>query len=546
VRFYERLLKGFILVIASISLLGIVGMIGVNLIYRNRINQYEARFEVMQKIDNMSGSFRNMRLRSRQAVIGSLYNDLLYTRYEWAHFERHVAEFRRYLSESSALSNTDELIRFHDAISNVFEVYYLPLTLEIKELSIIDIPDRHHELHLITTTAATSDYSRIIDDLLEGILETYSAQTWVTNVNNRRANQIFLTVLSLFFIVVIGQTFIWAYKLVEDTTQPISESSWVLRRISQGDFSPRVTGEYKGDMNDLKESVNAAADKLANYVSTAVANEKNTHKSALALARVEAVSEAMLDSITYASQIQLNLLPARSTFSSVFPDHAILWKPRDIVGGDIYWAKNFDEGTAMCICDCTGHGVPGALLTMLVVSILDSVVVPENCADTAMIIWMLDNRLFGIINANKPEQAGGDDAIRDGCDLAVLFIARNGNITFSSGHTSVFVCDGLEVKRHKGQNIYVGEGSIKNPDIIETKHIQTQPGYKVYVSTDGLFEQVGGPSSVPFGYRIFSQVVLNNHHETQEEISQKVWTAFEAYRGGEPRVDDVEMIGVTM
>jgi len=110
-------------------------------------------------------------------------------------------------------------------------------------------------------------------------------------------------------------------------------------------------------------------------------------ESELSKRKTEIANDTIMESINYASKIQRNLLPYNSVLESVFDDYFIIWKPRDIVGGDIYWLKQFEKGTVLCVADCTGHGTPGALLTMLVVSAFESVIKPDNCHDTAHALW---------------------------------------------------------------------------------------------------------------------------------------------------------------
>ena len=212
-------------------------------------------------------------------------------------------------------------------------------------------------------------------------------------------------------------------------------------------------------------------------------------------------------------------------------------------GGDIYWLKNFEQGTVLCVSDCTGHSTPGALLTMLVVSALEAVVCPSSCNDTAYIIWSLEQRLINLfsVNTDESEKTRGSD-IRDGCDLAVLFIAKDGSIYLSSAQIHVFVCDGNEVRQIKGQKISIGEGRLKSKDDIQTVHIPANPGNKFYIASDGLFGQPGGECSEPYGYREFKQIIQENHNATQAAISDKIWDAYEKYRSTEPRVDDFALI----
>ena len=240
--------------------------------------------------------------------------------------------------------------------------------------------------------------------------------------------------------------------------------------------------------------------------------------------------------IQYARKIQRNLLPKENVLSNVFVDHSVIWKPRDVVGGDIYWLSQFDRGLVLCVIDCTGHGMPGALLTMLVVSTLEGVVWQNNCHDTSGIIWRINERLMRIFNTSE------DGLNKDGCDIAVLFIENGGNVAFSGAHMSVFVCNGKEARRIKGNNIFVGEGRLKNMDDIHKVLIPANQDNKFYIASDGLFDQPGGANSESFGYRAFKNIILENHAEKQSVISGKIWDAFEKHRGTEPMVDDIELI----
>jgi len=249
------------------------------------------------------------------------------------------------------------------------------------------------------------------------------------------------------------------------------------------------------------------------------------------------------EGIRYASKIQMSIIPDNEKLAQAFSDYSIIWEPRDVVGGDIYWAKNFDDGTVLCICDCTGHGTPGALLTMLVVSAFESAITEQSHKNTAEILYTLDKRLAAVLNV----KTGTDDYtdINDGCDLAVLFIANDGSVTFSSGNTNIFICDGSAVTRHKGQKIYVGEGKIKNVDKVKTIFIPADPTNKFYIASDGLYDQIGGEYKIPYGYDEFEKIILENHNEKHRVISDTIWHSFETYRGTNTRRDDFELITFT-
>ena len=328
--------------------------------------------------------------------------------------------------------------------------------------------------------------------------------------------------------------------LMDTIVLPIDDVSTTLQKIANGNFNVRIESEYKGDFDRLKKSVNTAAIDLDKYLTDKERAENDAYKAELAKGQAEAVAEVMTSSARYASKIQRNLLPPSKLFDEAFSDYSIIWEPRDIVGGDFYWLKNFDEGSILCVCDCTGHGTPGALLTMLVANTLETLINEERHTDTAQILFLLDQRLANVLNVQNDDITGM--AINDGCDLVVMFISKEGDISMSAGNINVFMCDGKEVTRYRGQSLFIGEGRLNNKDNVEVVNIPSNPDNKFYIASDGISDQIGGKYKKQFGYKQFDNIILKNHHEKQIVISNKIWDAFEEYRGDEPRRDDVQLI----
>ena len=280
---------------------------------------------------------------------------------------------------------------------------------------------------------------------------------------------------------------------------------------------------------------------LKNHAETLVELENLALQANCENFKTKAAHDEILSGLLYASNIQKNLLPETAALQKVFSDCSVIWNPANIVGGDIYWIKQFDKGTVLCVCDCTGHGTSGALLTMLVVSALESVVSPVSCDDTASIVWRLDKRLAEAFGVKKGQKTGISD-IKDGCDIAVLFIAPDGSVDLSSGQMGIFVCNGSEVRRIKGQKIFIGEGKLRSSMCVNTIRIPADPENKFYIASDGLFDQPGEGCGAPFGYKRFEKIIFEHHGKTQSAISDEIWHTFEAHRGIEPRVDDFELI----
>jgi hypothetical protein len=253
--------------------------------------------------------------------------------------------------------------------------------------------------------------------------------------------------------------------------------------------------------------------------------------------------QILMDSINYASVIQRGILPKDDAFTQAFSDHSVIWDPRDTVGGDIYWIKTFEKGSLLAVCDCTGHGVPGALLTALVVSSFEEIVTGDTCDDPAAIVWMLDQKLARIFEAEERDTKGRRGThIKNGCDLAVSFIGKDGSVTVASGNFNIFICNGKEVTRLKGQRIYVGEGRLKGSEDVRVTTVPANADNKFYISSDGMYDQIGGEHGHSFGYTIFKNLILEHHGNDQKTISEKIWEAFENYRGAQERRDDFELI----
>jgi serine phosphatase RsbU (regulator of sigma subunit) len=320
---------------------------------------------------------------------------------------------------------------------------------------------------------------------------------------------------------------------VGGVTKALSTTVRYAGAVSHGELDTPLSVIRDDEVGVLADSLRDMVDKLKNMIN--VAEEKT--------AEAENAKDIILSGITYASKIQSSLLPKPELLAETFNDYSVIWNPRDIVGGDLYWMKHFDDGAVLCVCDCTGHGTPGALLTMLVASALESVVKTNNYKDTADIIWSLEKRLVHLLQVQTHRGTGAKiEDIHDGCDIAVLYIDKSADVCVSAGNTHVFVCDGEQVNQIKGQRIFVGEGNIQSKDEIITVKIPANPDNKFYVASDGLYDQIGGEAGVPFGYNRFKRLIFENHALPQSDISNIIWQDFENYRGEQPRRDDFQLI----
>lgn len=370
--------------------------------------------------------------------------------------------------------------------------------------------------------------NKCIDTLNElidlNIQSTYSADA-------RLKNNATMTILTIIFVILSAFTFsvLLAYFISKSLSLPLSQIEKAAMCISENNM------DFKLDTN-LNDEIGTIANVLNTNVRNAFIqlNEKNR--------LLDEQNKTIFESLSYARKIQNSLLPSTGLLSSVFSDYHTLWKPRDTVGGDIYWASSFDKGTILFICDCTGHGTPGALLSMLAISIINSVVNIDNCDDLKTIVWECEQKFSNIKSRNKSISSEIDDNL----DFIIFFIDNGGNIQFAAKNMRLFICNGKEVSVKKGQrpkNKYLNFED-KNDIIINTT--QHNENNKFYIATDGLFDQVGEETGLPFGYAKFESTILTHHNKTCSEISVEVWNTFSAHIGNERRRDDLTLIAFSI
>ncbi|MDM8526087.1 7TM diverse intracellular signaling domain-containing protein [Desulfococcaceae bacterium HSG8] len=284
--------------------------------------------------------------------------------------------------------------------------------------------------------------------------------------------------------------------------------------------------------------------------------EKNKDELKEAFREADAANKQVMDSIHYAKMIQSSLLPDPDEVKERLPDSFFMWMPRDIVGGDIFFTDFFENGFIVSIIDCTGHGIPGALMSMIASSGLRRIIKDEGCHDPAEIL----TRLNFIIKTTLHQDAkhGLSD---DGMDAAVCMVscpprlsqqaAETGKLTFAGAKLPLIYVRDNELNIIKGDRQSVGYRQAKRSDIHFkfTNHTLTiRGGMAFYLATDGFEDQMGSNPASRFKATSFGRVSFRNllrevsvlPFEKQQEMLIK---AFHAHKGDIRRQDDVTVVG---
>jgi ligand-binding sensor domain-containing protein/serine phosphatase RsbU (regulator of sigma subunit) len=308
----------------------------------------------------------------------------------------------------------------------------------------------------------------------------------------------------------------------------------------------KVKGEVIGVLNLLDETTGRFTEDVLRLVEPITASAASAIENArlymLAQQQREAAESAnkkILESIRYAEMIQRSLLPSSALIQDYLPHSFFLWKPRDIVGGDIYFVEFGADGFVIIVIDCTGHGVPGAFMSIIAASGIRRIVRDGGCFDPAEILQRLNTIVKTTLHQDTDE-ASSDD----GLDAAICFVQpKTRQLTFSGAKLSLYCVHDDDVMTIKGDRQSIG---YKRSDLSfeYTNHpLEIRAGMRFYLSTDGFLDQGGGPKGLSLGRRRFSDLLKAQREHTLSEQYDTLWQAFIEYKGERPRMDDVTVVG---
>jgi len=249
--------------------------------------------------------------------------------------------------------------------------------------------------------------------------------------------------------------------------------------------------------------------------------------------------DVISQSIQYASHIQKSILPDDSVFDSACSEHFVLWQPRDVVGGDMYWHRYWGNGNLIILGDCTGHGVPGAFMTLIANGALDDAYMEIPPGDTACLLQRMHQLIQQALGQDKEE--GPSD---DGLELGACYIPSDRNaLNFSGARFSLFVTNFDQVNEIKGDKSGLGYRGI-SPDVQFTNHsIDLHPDDRFYMTSDGLIDQVGGEKNRGFGKRRFKLLLASMPNVPMARQKEQIIQVLADYQGDQKRRDDVAVLG---
>jgi len=291
-------------------------------------------------------------------------------------------------------------------------------------------------------------------------------------------------------------------------------------------------------------------------------NEQLTQQSS----KVNLQNTQILDSLNYARRIQSALLPSKKQLELELTDHFVIWKPKNIVSGDFYWYKKMDNHIVIVVADCTGHGVPGAFMSMLGVAFLNEIVRDGINKKASDILEMLRDYVKLSLN-----QSGGYNENKDGMDISLCIIHKETlQMEHAGAHNPVYIIRKnnepevefknkeeiinarvSEVKKHKHEDrtlyhvssdlqpigVFVKEFPFNN------KIIQLYPNDRIYLATDGITDQIGGPKSQKFKTQALKDCLLDTSNMELSTQAVELERIIHSWKGNHEQIDDMLLFG---
>jgi serine phosphatase RsbU (regulator of sigma subunit) len=245
------------------------------------------------------------------------------------------------------------------------------------------------------------------------------------------------------------------------------------------------------------------------------------------------------DSIRYAKRIQNALLASDKLLKEYLKEYFIYYKPKDIVSGDFYWAHPKGEWLYMITADCTGHGVPGAFMSLLNISFLNETINTTSFVTPNDVLGEVRAQIIEALRSDGSEEGG-----KDGMDCVLCaYNFKSGELLFSAANNPLWVCRNKTIIEYKPDKFPVGKHDREN-EPFRLQKVDLLPGDIVYTFTDGYADQFGGASGKKFKVKQLKELLLSIAHLPMNEQKDVVSKTLRKWKKGIDQIDDILIVGV--
>ncbi len=274
-----------------------------------------------------------------------------------------------------------------------------------------------------------------------------------------------------------------------------------------------------------------------------ILREKEISAKEISRQREELVmkNKNITDSILYAKRIQIALLPSSDSFRAILPDSFVLFKPKDIVSGDFYWINQHGNKIYVAAVDCTGHGVPGAFVSIIGFELFRKITASKQGSNPAMILDTLNENFSEIFSD------GEQVYLNDGMDLSLCILdIKEKSLEYSGAFNPLYLVRNETIIEVKADRFSVGADIHFSTErkLFKSHKIYLQKNDVIYIFSDGYADQFGGPDGKKFKYRRFRHLLLTIHKLPMEKQRSILDASVEEWKGGMDQVDDILVIGI--
>ncbi len=334
--------------------------------------------------------------------------------------------------------------------------------------------------------------------------------------------------------------------IARQLTRPLKELTYDARELSKGNFEINIESKRKDEIGILALSFKKMQISIKNLIVELKDINQNLEKKVAERTieiqhqkeMVEEKNKEILDSINYAQRLQNAILPTVTAVRTHLNDSFILFKPKDIVSGDFYWMHSKGEEIMIAAVDCTGHGVPGAMVSVVGANNLDRCVKEFGLTKPSEVLDKLCDLVIETFETNEHE-------VKDGMDIALCSINfKTKKLQYAGAHNPIWIVrnESLEIEEIKADKQPIGKFDYRKP--FTNNLIDVKKGDCVYLFSDGYADQFGGPNGKKFKYKTMQQLLQSVHQKPMEEQKHILNEEFEKWKGMLEQIDDVCVIGI--
>jgi serine phosphatase RsbU (regulator of sigma subunit) len=246
------------------------------------------------------------------------------------------------------------------------------------------------------------------------------------------------------------------------------------------------------------------------------------------------------DSIDYAKTIQEAILPDEEKLTEVFPEHFILYKPKAIVSGDFYWIGKKDDAVICAVADCTGHGVPGAFMSILGFNMLENVISTEEHVQPGSILSALNKEIVNRLSKGKERET-----VKHGMDIAIISIDKKNMLQYAGARNSLYLVRKGELTEIKADKMSTGIVANDQHEVCYTNNSkELKKGDMIYLFSDGFPDQKGEVTKKKFFYQPFKDLFISIHQLSMEKQKQQLDDTIVHWIGNGEQTDDILIMGI--